>query len=83
MSDVRNACVPSAVSAPVNEVMPATPLGAERLVCLNFKVPLQIRNRFKVYAARHNITMTELLLQLLDERLSSDATLSSCSAVKK
>jgi hypothetical protein len=43
------------------------------LVCLNFKVPLRVRLQFKIYAARHNMTMTELLLQLFDDRLTSDA----------
>ena len=43
------------------------------LVCLNFKVPLQVRQQFKMYAARHNITMTELLLQILDHLLVSEA----------
>ena len=43
------------------------------LVCLNFKVPLRVRQEFKVYAARRNMTMTELLLQLLDDRLTFDA----------
>lgn len=42
------------------------------LVCLNFKVPLDVRQRFKVCAARHNLTMTELLLQLFENCLSSD-----------
>jgi hypothetical protein len=36
------------------------------LVCLNFKVPLRTRQQFKIYAARHNMTMTEMLLRLLD-----------------
>lgn len=43
------------------------------LVCLNFKVPLRVRQQFKIYAARHNMTMTELLLRLLDDRLNLDA----------
>jgi hypothetical protein len=43
------------------------------LVCLNFKVPLRVRQQFKIYAARHNLTMTELLLQLLDDCLTSGA----------
>jgi hypothetical protein len=43
------------------------------LVCLNFKVPLRTRQKFKIYAARHNMTMTALLLQLLDDRLTFDA----------
>jgi len=42
------------------------------LVCLNFKVPLRIRQQFKMYAARHNITMTELLLKILDDLLISE-----------
>jgi hypothetical protein len=43
------------------------------LVCLNFKVPLRVRQQFKIYAARHNLTMTELLLQILDDLLVADA----------
>jgi hypothetical protein len=39
------------------------------LVCLNFKVPLQVRQQFKICAARRNMTMTELLLRLLDEEI--------------
>ena len=42
------------------------------LVCLNFKVPLHIRQEFKACAARRNMTMTDLLLQLLDGCLKSD-----------
>ena len=41
-------------------------------VCLNFKVPLSVRQRFKIYAARNNMTMTELLMRLLDDCLSAD-----------
>lgn len=45
------------------------------LVCLNFKVPLRVRQQFKICAARDNMTMTELLLRLLDDCLrSADAT---------
>jgi hypothetical protein len=43
-----------------------------RLVCLNFKVPMRIRQQFKIYAARHNMTMTDLLLHLLRDCLASD-----------
>lgn len=39
------------------------------LVCLNFKVPLHIRQQLKVSAARRNMTMTALLLRLLDDAL--------------
>jgi len=42
------------------------------LVCLNFKVPLRLRQQFKMCAARHNLTMTELLLRLLDAILILD-----------
>jgi hypothetical protein len=42
------------------------------LVCLNFKVPMRVRQQFKVYAARHNMTMTELLLRFLDDSLALD-----------
>jgi hypothetical protein len=41
----------------------------EPLVCLNFKVPLRIRQRMKLHALRNNVTMTELLLRLLEEKL--------------
>jgi hypothetical protein len=44
---------------------------ASRLVCLNFKVPMQVRQQFKIYAAQHDMTMTEMLLQLLDSCLNS------------
>jgi hypothetical protein len=43
------------------------------LVCLNFKVPLQIRRQFKISAAHHNMTMTELLLRLLNDFMRSQA----------
>ena len=43
------------------------------LVCLNFKVPLRVRQQFKIRAAHHNMTMTDLLLQLLDADLSTTA----------
>lgn len=46
-------------------------IAAGRLVCLNFKVPMRVRQQFKIYAARHDMTMTELLLQLLDNCLIS------------
>jgi hypothetical protein len=39
------------------------------LVCLNFKVPLDVRQQFKICAARRNMTMTDLLLRLLDEEI--------------
>jgi hypothetical protein len=53
------------------------------LVCLNFKVPLRVRQQFKIYAARHNLTMTELLLQMLSDLLVSEAHSSKHSAFTK
>jgi hypothetical protein len=44
-----------------------------RLLCLNFKVPTQIRHQFKIAAARHNVTMTELLLRLVVDFTNSPA----------
>jgi hypothetical protein len=49
--------------------------GLTPLVCLNFKVPLQTRQQFKLYAARHNITMTELLLKLIEHYLKLESRL--------
>lgn len=50
------------------------PAGAAvRMVCLNFKVPIQVRQRFKIYAAQHDMTMTEMLLHFLDSCLSEAA----------
>ena len=40
------------------------------MVCLNSKVSTRIRRRFKIHAAQHDMTMTELL-QLLDSCLNS------------
>lgn len=45
----------------------------DKLVCLNFKVPLQIRKRFKIHAASQNMTMTDLLLKLLNDSMTADA----------
>jgi hypothetical protein len=53
------------------------------LVCLNFKVPLRVRQQFKIYAARHNMTMTELLLQLLDDCFTSEANRGQPAALTK
>ena len=43
-------------SLPANRYLPQC--ANVSLVCLNFKVPLRVRQQFKVYAARHNMTMT-------------------------
>jgi hypothetical protein len=53
------------------------------LVCLNFKVPLRVRQQFKICAARNNMTMTELLLQLLDDYPIADADLSTARNATK
>jgi hypothetical protein len=53
------------------------------LVCLNFKVPMRLRQQFKIYAARHNMTMTELLLRLIDDCLTSGGTRGLPSALIK
>jgi hypothetical protein len=56
----------------VEDLLPEQPLRTGSLVSLNFKVPLRLRLEFKVYAAHHNMTMTDLLLQLFEERLFSE-----------
>jgi hypothetical protein len=38
----------------------------QRLVALNFRVPLDLRRRLKIIAASRNVTMTNLLLEVLD-----------------
>jgi hypothetical protein len=43
-----------------------------KLVCLNFKVPLSFRHRFKIYAAERHITMTEVLLEALESLMIWD-----------
>jgi hypothetical protein len=57
------------------------PSPSTTLVCLNFKVPLRVRQRFKIYAARHNMTMTDLLLQLLDDCLAAHANPGSTDTI--
>ena len=49
------------------------------LVCLNFKVPFQVRQQFKIYAARQDMTMTELLLKLLDDYFVDQHLLSAAT----
>jgi hypothetical protein len=51
---------------PLGEILDYSRCTSTDLVCLNFKVPLRVRQQFKIYAARHNMTMTDLLLRLLD-----------------
>jgi hypothetical protein len=41
-------------------------------VALNFRVPLDLRRRLKIMAASRNVTMTSLLLELL-ERFDPEA----------
>jgi hypothetical protein len=38
----------------------------QRLVALNFRIPLDLRRRLKVIAASRSVTMTNLLLELLE-----------------
>jgi predicted DNA-binding protein len=40
---------------------------ASRLVALNFKVPLEVRKRLKLLALQRDITMTELLLDMIEK----------------
>lgn len=42
-------------------------------VCLNFKVPLRVRQQLKMYAVQHKMTMTELLLKMCDAYLTPEA----------
>jgi len=47
-------------------------------VSLNFKVPLRVRQQFKICAANLDLTMTELLLRVLSDSVFSPAT--TCSS---
>lgn len=47
---------------------------SEDLVCLNFKVPMRFRRRFKIYAAKNNMTMTEVLVHVLNQCLDTDGS---------
>jgi predicted DNA-binding protein len=38
-----------------------------RLVALNFRVPLEVRKRLKLLAVHRGITMTELLLDMIEK----------------
>jgi hypothetical protein len=83
MPDARDACESLVARALINEVLLVPPPRAAQLACLNFKVPLLVRQKFKVYAARHNMTVTEVLLRLLDDCLNSDTTQDPCSDDKE
>lgn len=37
-----------------------------RLVAVNFRIPLDLRRRLKIIAATRSVTMTNLLLELLE-----------------
>jgi hypothetical protein len=65
---------------PMEERSPSTNTA---IVCLNFKVPLRIRQQFKIYAARHNCTMTELLMRFLDEIHISDVGPGATNVIAK
>lgn len=67
-------CFDSA-SNDVRENSPSAPRCVnDSLVCLNFKVPLLVRQKFKIHAARNHMSMTEMLLQLLNRSLTADAS---------
>lgn len=53
-----------------SEIFKSSGCTSTDLVCLNFKVPMRLRQQFKIYAARHNMTMTELLMQLINDCLT-------------
>jgi hypothetical protein len=53
------------------------------VVCLNFKVPLRIRQQFKIYAARRNCTMTELLMQFLNEIQISEVSVAPTNVIQQ
>ena len=42
-----------------------------RMVSLNLKVPMRFRQQLKICAAKRDLTMTELLMQLINEFLQS------------
>lgn len=48
---------------------------SQQLVALNFRVPLDLRKRLKILAASRSITMTNLLLELI-ERLEREEVFS-------
>ncbi len=64
--------LPSVVHRAEMPMEERSPSANTTIVCLNFKVPLRIRQEFKIYAARHNCTMTELLMQFLGQIQISD-----------
>jgi predicted HicB family RNase H-like nuclease len=45
---------------------------AAALVALNFRVPLEVRRRLKILAASQSVTMTQLLLQMLEKSGKSE-----------
>ena len=65
MDDARANVVKGSES--FSEILENSGCTSTDLVCLNFKVPMRVRLQFKVYAARHNMTMTELLLRLIND----------------
>jgi predicted DNA-binding protein len=50
-----------------------TQSNSHRLVALNFRVPLDLRRRLKILAASRSVTMTNLLLEIL-ERFDREET---------
>ncbi|HEY6924934.1 MAG TPA: hypothetical protein VI653_15775 [Steroidobacteraceae bacterium] len=54
------------VSVPGAKRRSSMPDGRDALVSLSFKVPLDFRLRFKVYATQQGISMNELLCRAFD-----------------
>jgi hypothetical protein len=47
----------------------------QKLVALNFRIPLDLRRRLKIIAASRSITMTNLLLEVLQRLDREEKTL--------
>jgi hypothetical protein len=50
-----------------------------RLVALNFRVPVGLRRQLRITAAQRGVTMTSLMLELIEKHCQSEAR----AAVKK
>ena len=45
-----------------------------RLVALNFRVPIHLRRRLRIMAAEQGVTMTCLVLQLIEDAVRRNST---------
>lgn len=61
----------SSLSSPGSR-QPTRNAKAAALVALNFRVPLEVRRRLKILAASQSVTMTQLLLQMLEKSGKSE-----------